>query len=199
MMRMQTIVTAAFAALAGCGASEPAAPPAAAASAVKGAWIIDKAASRIEFSGTQTGKAFTGAFEDYDALIVFDPADLSAARIEATIETGSAKTGDRQRDAALPGAEWFSSKVFPQARFQSTAVTTAGAGEYEAAGKLSIRDQEKDLTLPFTLTIQNGRAIADAAVTLDRADFNVGQGEEFLTDKWVGYDVKVTIHIEATR
>lgn len=195
---MRRLIIAAAAALPACGADDAAAP-AAVLPAAEGAWIVDKAASRIEFSGVQTGKAFTGGFEKFDAVIVFDPADLSAARVEAVIETGSAKTGDRQRDAALPGAEWFSSKAFPQARFVSTSVAATGEGAYEAAGALSIRGIEKAVTLPFTLAIADGRATADGSLTLNRADFGVGQGEEFLTDKWVGYDVKVTVHIEATR
>ncbi len=191
-------LAAAAALLAACGQKAAAPAAQAAAPAVPGAWTVDKTASRIEFSGTQTGKAFTGRFETFDATIVFDPEDLAAAKIEAVIDTGSAKTGDRQRDAALPGAEWFSAKTFPQARFVSDSVTAASGG-YEARGKLTIREAEKDLTLPFTLSIEGGRAVADGAVTLNRADFGVGQGEEFLTDKWVGYDVKVTVHIEATR
>lgn len=198
MMRGKIALLAASAALSACG-KEEAAPQAAAAPAVEGAWVVDRAASRIEFSGTQTGKAFTGRFESFDATIVFDPADVTAARIEAVIATGSAKTGDRQRDAALPGAEWFSSKTFPEARFVSTSVSAAGEGAYEAAGTLSIRDKEQAVTLPFTLTIADGRATADGTVTLNRSDFGVGQGEEFLTDRWVGYEVKVSLHIEATR
>jgi cytochrome b561 len=198
MMRAPLILLAAGAALAACGAQK-AAPAAAAAPAVEGAWLVDKAASRIEFSGTQTGKPFTGRFETFDAVIVFDPEDLASARIEATIETGSAKTGDRQRDAALPGAEWFSANAFPQARFASTSVTAAEEGAFIAAGTLSIRGVEKSVTLPFTLAIEQGRATADGSITLNRSDFGVGQGEKFLTDKWVGYDVTVSVHIEATR
>lgn len=198
MMLRLIVSLAACIALAACGKEEQE-TQIVEAPAVEGAWVVDKAASRIEFSGTQTGKAFTGAFEDFAATIVFDPEDLSAARIDVVIDTGSAKTGDRQRDAALPGAEWFSSKAFAEARFASTSVTAAGAGAYVASGKLSIRGVEKDLSLPFTLSIADGRATADGAVLLNRVDFGVGQGEEFLTDKWVGYDVKVTVHIEATR
>lgn len=198
MMRRHFIFVAAFTALAACGKEEPA-QPVSLAPAVEGAWTVDKAASRIEFSGTQTGKAFTGRFENFDATIVFDPADLSSARIEAVIDTGSAKTGDRQRDAALPGAEWFFSKSFPEARFVSSSVAAAGDGAYEAVGTLSIRDMEKAVTLPFTLTIADGRATAEGSVTLNRSDFGVGRGEEFLTDKWVGYDVGVSVRIEATK
>lgn len=187
-----------FAALASCGEA-PAPARELAAPAVEGAWRIDKAASRIAFTGTQNGKEFNGAFETFDATILLDPADLGAARIEAVIDTASAKTGDRQRDAALPGADWFSSTAFPAARFVSDSIVSTGPDAYAATGKLSIRGAERDLTLPFTLTINGGRAVADAVVSLNRSDFGVGQGDDFVTDKWVGYGVGVTIHLEAVR
>lgn len=197
-MRLAIPVIIMFAALAACGdASAPAAELA--APAVEGAWRIDKAASRIEFTGTQNGREFTGGFQEFDATVLLDPADLGAARIEAVVYTASAKTGDRQRDAALPGADWFSSKAFPTARFVSDAVTSTRENTYSAAGKLSIRGIERDLTLPFRLAITDGRAIADAEFALNRSDFGVGQGEDFVTDKWVGYEVKVMIHLEAVR
>lgn len=197
-MRLTFPIIALFAALAACGeASAPAA--ALTAPAAEGAWRIDKAASRIAFTGTQSGEEFTGAFQLFDATILLDPEDLSAARIEAVIDTASARTGDRQRDAALPGAEWFSSKAFPTARFVSNAIVSAGENAYSAAGTLSIRGIERDLTLPFTLAINDGRAVADAEISLNRSDFGVGQGEDFITDKWVGYEVRVTVHLEAVR
>lgn len=186
-------------ALIACGAKQEAPAPAIKAAAADGAWVLDKSASRITFTGVQTGKEFTGAFERFDAVIVFDPADLSSARIEAVIETGSAKTGDRQRDAALPGADWFAASVYPSARYQSSEIIATSDGRYEAGGTLSIRGVERDLRLPFSVAIAGGRAVADADLTLSRADFGVGQGEEFATDRWVGYEVKVAIHIEASR
>lgn len=198
MKRPLTLLPVA-AALAACGAEQDHAAPALAAPPVDGAWIVDKAASRIEFTGTQTGQSFSGAFERFEATILFDPADLASSRIEAAVDTGSARTGDRQRDGALPGAEWFAASAYPTAQFSSRAIRATGANAYEADGTLVIRGVEKPLTLPFAVTIADGRAVADASVSLNRTEFGVGQGEEFATDKWVGYDVTVTIHLEATR
>lgn len=187
-------------ALAACGAKEEAAPPAGAAkaSAPAGGWIVDKAASRLSFTGAQGGAAFTGAFSNFDATIVLDPADLAAAKIEVVVAMGSATTGDRQRDDALLSSDWFAVKSFPTASFSSSALAATGEGAYEATGALTIRDISRDLTLPFTLTIENGRAVADGAVTLMRADYGVGQGE-FADDKWAGLEVKVEYHVEARR
>lgn len=160
-------------------------------------WTVDKEKSRIEFSGTQTGKSFTGSFSSFDVSIVFDPDNLESSRIKATIDTASAKTGDKQRDDALPTKDWFSAASFPTAVFESSDIRAAAAG-YEANGVLTLRGVSKDLTLPFSLDLSEGRAVADGSVSLIRSDFGVGQGE-FATGEWVGLDVKAAIHIEANR
>jgi polyisoprenoid-binding protein YceI len=178
----------------GCGAKSVEA----AERAPVGGWVVDKAKSRLEFSGTQTGKEFSGAFGAFTAAIVFDPADLSDASINVVIDASSAKTGDRQRDAALPTPDWFSARAFPMATFSASEIVAVGDGAYEARGRLTIREAARDLALPFTLAIDGDKAVADGAATLVRTDFGVGQGE-FATGKWVGLEVKVTVHIEASR
>lgn len=158
-------------------------------------WTADKGKSRIEFTGLQVGTEFTGSFSSFDMSIVFDPDNLAAARIKATIDMASAKTGDRQRDDALPGKDWFSVSEFPAAVFESSDIRAAGTG-YEARGTLTLHGVSRDLTLPFSLDISGGRAVADGSVSLVRSDFGVGQGE-FAGGEWVGLDVKVSVHIEA--
>lgn len=186
--------------LAACGEapSAPATADGAAAAKPAGAWTVDYAESRLGFSATQTGKSFDGEFEKYDATIVFDPADLSKTSIDVAVDMTSAKTGDKQRDTALPGSDWFKAKDFPSARFQSSNVEETGAGAYVAHGSLTIRDATKNIDLPFTLAIDGDTAKASGGLTLLRTDFGVGQGD-FATDEWVGLDVKVTVEITATK
>ncbi|MFZ5617185.1 MAG: YceI family protein [Pseudomonadota bacterium] len=194
---MRQGLIAAFAAViafAGCG---PKAEEAAASSPADG-WVVDKAESRLEFTATQTDREFSGRFETFEASIAFDPADLSSSTIEVVVDMTSAKTGDRQRDAALPTSDWFAAKAFPKALYRASEIVSTGEGAYEAHGALTIRDATRDLVLPFTLAIDGARAIADGEASLVRTDFGVGQGE-FQTDEWVGFDVTVTFHIEATR
>lgn len=183
--------------LAACGQSQSsnAAAPAAAS---PGGWAVDKDASKLSFTATQTGASFEGEFETFSADIVFDPADLANASIFVTVDTASAETGDRQRDTALPGSDWFKAKEFPSATFVSNDVVETGEGAYEARGKLTIRDVTRDLVLPFTLAIDGGKAHAEGGVTLVRTDYGVGQGE-FATGQWVGLDVVVSFVIEATK
>lgn len=194
---MRRELIAAFAAVIAFAGCSPKAEEAAAASSAKG-WVVDKAKSRLEFAATQTGREFSGRFETFDASIAFDPADLSASTIEVVVDMNSARTGDRQRDAALPTSDWFAAKAFPKAVFRATEIVSTGEGAYEARGALTIRDATRNLVLPFTVAIDGARAAADGEASLVRTDFGVGQGE-FRTDEWVGFDVTVTFHIEATR
>src|SRR5271156_1664373 len=40
-------------------------------------WAVDKAASKLPFSSSVSGQAFTGRFARWDAAIHFDPKDLA--------------------------------------------------------------------------------------------------------------------------
>ncbi|MCB2114390.1 MAG: YceI family protein [Parvularculaceae bacterium] len=163
-----------------------------------GGWRVDKSASRLSFTATQTGKPFTGEFGDFNAVIDFDPDNLADAKISVIVKTGSARTGDRQRDDALPTGDWFAAAAFPEAAFVAGEVAAVGAGRYEARGDLTIRGESRPLILPFTVSIEGNRAVADGETSLIRTDFGVGQGE-FASDEWVGFEVLVAFHIEATR
>ncbi len=165
-------------------------------------WVMDKKASSLQFTGTQTGNEFTGQFNSFEAIIRLDPDNLETSKVEVTIEMASAKTGDRQRDDALPGQDWFFVTAHPSAKFVATNVTRIGGdaanGNYAAAGTLTIRDISKDVSLPFTLNIDGNKAIANGGLSLQRDGFGVGQGQ-WDSDEWVKFDVGVNFTIEARR
>ncbi len=169
-----------------------------AAAAEAPTWRVDPATSYIEFAGAQTGNAFTGRFNAFTAEIAFDPNDLAGSSIVAEIQMDSAKTGDRQRDSALPGKDWFDAKSHPAARFVSSEIAAAGEGAYEAKGQLTIRDVTRDVVLPFTLEIDGDNAHAEGALQIIRSDYQVGQGE-FADGRWVALEVGVDVVIDATR
>jgi polyisoprenoid-binding protein YceI len=162
------------------------------------AWAVDKSASAVRFSSTLNGQAFSGAFRRWDARIRFDPADLAGSSVTATIDVGSAVTGDPDRDQALPTEAFFSAARFPQATFTATTFRSLGAGRYLALGQLSLRGVARPLTLPFSLAITGPRANMSASLVLNRLAFGVGQNEWKSTDA-LAADVTVAITISATR
>ncbi len=162
------------------------------------AWGVDKAASSIRFSSTVSGAPFSGGFSRWDADIHFDPANLAGSSVTAVIDTGSAATGDADRDQALPTPTFLSVAKFPKATFAAHSFTALGGGRYQAIGALTLRGVTKPLTLPFTLAITGPKAKMNASLALNRLAFGVGQ------DQWTKTDtlpnaVTVTIALAATK
>jgi polyisoprenoid-binding protein YceI len=184
----------AFAAAAPAKKPAPAAAPAGKVST----WTVDKANSRIRFKSAFGGAAFEGGFDRWDAQIAFDPKNLAASKVTATIDLASAKTGDADRDQTLPTDEWFNTAKFPRATFTTSAIRDAGGGKYQAVGTLNLKGVSKPVTLPFTLAITGDQARMTGSVVIKRNDFGVGQGQ-FAGADTVPFEVTVNIAVAAKR
>lgn len=161
-------------------------------------WTVDPAASKLGFSGTQSGEAFSGTFGQWSAEIDFDPAAPEKGHARVAIDVASAKTGDAQKDTALPDPDWFDAASHPRAIFEASSFRATGSNGYVATGKLTIRETTHDVTLPVTIAIDGDKAHATGKLTLVRTDYGVGQGA-WSTDQYVGLNVDVTFDITATR
>jgi len=162
------------------------------------AWRADMAASKLGFTGAMNGQAFNGVFSRWDVQIAFDPKDLAASHVIATIDMSSARTGDQTRDEALPSADWFSVKAYPKATFVSRRITAAGPGRYIAQGELTLRGVTRPVSLPFALAITGDAAKMTGSVALDRSAFGVGQGQ-WKGGEPVSLKVQVNVAIAARR
>jgi polyisoprenoid-binding protein YceI len=156
--------------------------------------VLDPARSTLEFTFSQAGAQNKGAFRHFTTILDFSADNPAASRLEVTVDMVSVDTGDQERDDALRGADLFSVRKFPQARFAATQIVKTASG-YEALGKLTIRDVTRDLRVPFTLRTATEQGAStcymSGKTTLKRLDFGVGQGDWKATDQ-VGNDVGVS-------
>lgn len=113
-----------------------------------------------------------------------------------TVDLSSAKTGDSDRDAALPGAYFFNVVKFPQAHFISTALRKAG-DHWIADGTLSLRGVSKPVSLAVQFVPGGQGATMDISTTLQRLNFGIGGGE-YADTSVIGNDVTVTAHLLLT-
>ena len=139
--------------------------------------------STLTFSTAWSGTPVEGRFDRWKADILFGPKALDRSKVTVTIDMGSAKTGDPQRDASLPAPDWFDSASHPNAVFTASRFTQSGEGRYVAHGTLTLRGVTKPLDLPFDLKIDGAKATVSARASLDRIAFGVGQGEFTATDQ----------------
>lgn len=163
-----------------------------------GGWKIVLPQSKLQFRATLYNSPFTGVFNDFSGIIVFNPDDLANAKVDIRIDMKDVVTGDADRDKNIVGAEWFDSDKFPESRFVSHKFEKAGGNNYVAIGDLTIHGVTMPLALPFTLDIHDKKAHMTAKVTLDRLSYAIGLGQ-WEDEKTVGHDVEVTIDLHAVQ
>ena len=160
-------------------------------------WILQDGSGVVGFSGTQTGKTFHGHFTRYHGTISFDPAQPEAGHAKIIIEMASAVTGDKQRDEALPGHDWFDVKAFPDAVFDITTFKHQSGNHYNAEGTLTIKGVSKPVTLPLSIDIAGTSGLhARGSLQLARTTFNVGLGP-WQSPQWVALEVNVDVDVTA--
>lgn len=143
--------------------------------------------SDISFTSRQMGVPVDGNFKKFDAQVAFDPKKPEAARIAFTVDLGSANLGAPETEVELAKPDWFNTKLFPQATFQSVAVKPTGAGKFDVSGKLSIKGASRDIVVPVSLTQTGGAdpknptptptTTATGAFVLKRLEFKIGDGD----------------------
>ena len=169
----------------------------AAGPAFASAWEIDYAASRLGFTATVGGVPVEGGFADWQATIVFDETALDGASAVVIIEMASADTGDATRDSTLLGRDFFATELYPQGVFESTGFRATGDNAFEMDGMLTMRDVSLPVVIPFTLERDaDGGVTARGAVTVDRSDFGIGQGD-FAGEGTVAYPVRIALEVVA--
>ncbi|HEY8682719.1 MAG TPA: YceI family protein, partial [Rhodanobacter sp.] len=90
-------------------------------------YTVQPAASTLGFSDTFQGETFNGHFDQWTAAISYDAAKLASSKFDVEVTLAGVKTGDKDRDGALPGADFFDVAKFPQAHFVSTGFHQNGA------------------------------------------------------------------------
>ncbi|WP_395645476.1 cytochrome b/b6 domain-containing protein [Terricaulis sp.] len=192
----ETTATTATATTEGVAVGEP--NPAAPASA----WRVDAAASSIGFGftyddGEQAPANFTGRFTRWRADIRFDPEHLDQSLANVTIEVASATDGVEIHDASLPTADWFDASAHPTATFRTSEIRHLDGDRYEARGTLTIKGRDREVRLPFTLTIAGDRATMNGRVSIDRHDFGVGNDTD--GDQLISRNIGLSIRVVANR
>jgi polyisoprenoid-binding protein YceI len=82
-----------------------------------------------------------------------------------------------KRDSTLKGADLFSVKQYPNARYVAEKFTDKGKGQYVATGKLTLRNVSKDVPIDFTFEEKDTGAWLKGSASIKRLDFGVGQGD----------------------
>ena len=155
-------------------------------------WQLVKDSSVVRFIGVQEGSAFRGRFENFTAMIDFDPQDPAAGKIIGVVKMDSAKTGDAERDATLLEEDWFNPANFPESRFESERIERLDDGTYAAHGQLTIIGISQPVTMTFEFDVAGSGAQFSGNFDIKRLDFGVG----WEATNWIDDDVAVQVRLE---
>ena len=157
-------------------------------------YTVQPASSTLGFSNTFQGESFDGHFGQWTAAISYDPANLATSKFDVEVTLASAKTGDSDRDSALPGKDFFDAAKFPVAHFATTGFRRQG-DDVTADGNLTLRGVTKPVSLDVTFKPQAGGAVLDVAGMVKRLDFGVGSGD-YADTSVIGAEVKIKAHLQ---
>ncbi|WP_010459866.1 YceI family protein [Acidovorax radicis] len=155
------------------------------------------AQSEVQFTARQMGVPLDGHFKTFSAQVAFDPAKLATSKIALTVDTGSATLGSRETDAELPKPTWFNVPKFPQAQFESSSIKALGGGKFEVAGKLTIKGNAQNVTVPVALVQSGATTTATGTLPIKRLAFKIGENE-WADTSMVADDVTVKFKLALT-
>jgi len=164
--------------------------------AAQTAWTPVPDESSIKWTTAWKSTTVRGGFERFHADIRFDPDAPAKGAIRVEVDTTSIYLEGQDAQATLTGPDWFAAAEWPRAVFESKSLRKTGAERYAADGALTIRGRTENVTLPFTLRIENGVAKANGSLELNRRAFNIGGG---MFDDAVTDSVTVTVTLTARK
>jgi len=135
-----------------------------------------------------SNKDVSGTFDDISGTIVFDAANLAAAKLNFKLKVESINTGNGLQNKHARGDEWFHAEKYPYIEFESTKIEKTDAG-FKAIGKLEMHGVKKEVTIPFTFSKKGNKGTFIAKFNVSRAEYNVGKK---------GNDVADNLKITAT-
>ncbi len=171
-----------------------------------GTYALDPAHTTVGFRIRHMGIAMVeGEFDGFDGEIQFDPANIAATSVRATVQTATVDTDVDARDTHLRSADFFDVETHPTMTFQSTAVQPTGPNTFRLTGDLTLHG----VTRPVVLDVTAAGPVADpragqragfhAEGEIDRRDFGMTWGQDLPSGvPSVGHTVRLVLDAEAT-
>jgi Uncharacterized conserved protein len=176
-----------------------------------GVYHIDKAHASVQLRVSHMGfSTYTTRFSRFDATLTFDPGNIPASRLVATVEAASL-----EMDAApkmcidiVKGPQLLDAAKYPEIVFRSEKIRMTGARSFEIDGTLDLHGVTRPLTLTGTYNggyagipgmDPHARIGFSAHGAFKRSDFGMGFGVPAPgTPMGVGDLIDVTLEAEFT-
>lgn len=119
-----------------------------------------------------SGRGAEGTFSGLEGTINFDPSDLSAARMDVSVDVKTISTGNNTKNKHARGDSWFDAERYPKITFRSQRFRRSGQA-YEVVGNLTLHGTTKEVTIPFTFTENTDGGLFQGKFTVDRQVYGI--------------------------
>jgi polyisoprenoid-binding protein YceI len=168
------------------------------------AWRLDPYHTQIEFAVKHLGMmTVRGHFTDVQTAGNIDPDHPAASSLDVTIEVGSIRTNNPQRDNDLKSSNFLELEKYPRINFKSTRIEAAGPDKMTMTGDLTIKGNTRPVSLQITRYgefndpgMMGHRMAYTAEGQINRKDFGLTM-DAMLDGRFVvGNEVKINIEVE---
>jgi len=116
-----------------------------------GQYNIDKKHASLIFKiGHLRLSTFVGRFNDVDATLDFDPANIAATKLDAQVNVASIDVNNADLEESLRSSSWFDTNKFPQATFTTLSVQPVSGNTFRFTGNLTLHGVTAPVTLDVT-------------------------------------------------
>jgi|SRR5215217_7758943 len=131
--------------------------------------------SSVQFKIKNFGIDVGGSFTGLQGIINFDENKPAEAIIDVSIDASTVNTNNGLRDDHLKNTTYFDVKNYPLIHFVSNKIITAEKpGVFLVSGNLTIKNQTKGISFPFTATAAGNGYVFKGGFMINRRDFGVG-------------------------
>jgi len=176
-------------------------PAASTALAAAETYKVDNVHSCVIFRIKHLNVAFFyGRFNEFSGQFVFDDAAPSKSMLDIVVKADSIDTNNDARDQHVKGPEFFDVATYPELKFKSVKVESAGTDKLKVTGEMTMHGLTKLITVDLERTGQGNdpwgsyRAGFETVFTIKRTEFGMTNMLGGLSD-----EVKLTISIEGVR
>jgi polyisoprenoid-binding protein YceI len=144
----------------------------------------------ITFQAKNMGITVDGTITGLQADVQFNPANLDASTIQASVDANTVNTDNSSRDEHLKGDGFFDVAHYPKITIKSVSFKHKSGNNYTGKFNLTIKNKTKTVDIPFTCIEKDNLTTFKGTFKINRLDFGIGDSSLILSDE-------VTINIIA--
>lgn len=168
---------------------------------------VNKSESSVTWNAKKVTGEHYGKVPIQDAKLDYSNGKITGGSftlnmVELTVDDIKDANSNKRLADHLRSDDFFSVAKFNTSTLKILEAKSSNGKDYTITGTLTIKGTSNPVTFPATVSIANGKIVANAAITFDRTKYDIkyrsGNYFEDLADKMIYDDVTLQVKLVAT-